>query len=1441
MRSRLWRTTSLLALTPIIAAVFLHLRDVAGADREPGYRVRAYAITNARIVVKPGHVLEKANLILRDGMIEAVGPDADPPEDAEIIDGTGLTAYAGFLDSAASLGARSPSTEPQPTGGRPVDFTRYALAETRPDNRKGLTPEFRAADAIKLDADYFESRRKQAVTAIVVARDAGLARGQGALISTSGAPPREAFLNASLGSFFSLAISKGEYPSTLMGATAHLRQAMLDAAYYREQWSYYDEHSGQTSRPPVDPVLDALGQVLEGDARVFFHASTRDEIHRALNFCEEFDLKPILVGGAEAWKVADRIKDLGVPVIVSLDFPEEPTVEVPKRDDDSPDALVPLRARRDRHERWQERVGNLAVLHEQGIPFALCTDGLKKPEELTTNLRKAIEHGLPREAALGAFTTEAARILGVGDRLGTLEPGKVASVALWSGDFDDPKARVRMVFVDGMKFEYREQSETEEEKQTESGREGSGAALSTDLSGTWKLSIPSSGAVSEETATLELKHRGRKLSGVFRSENGDGKITNGSATTDSIRFTVAIGAGADTLELRFQGRLEGDRLTGTLKPPFGAETEWHATRESDPQTTAQAEQPTQLESDRKPTFETGGNVLIRGATVLPASGPPLENTSILVRDGKIAALGRDLEASDGVVEIDAHGLYVMPGIIDTHSHIAIKGGVNEATQSIVAEVRVKDAVRSDDVRIFRALAGGVTTARLLHGSANVIGGQDAVIKLRYGKPAHALILHDAPQGIKFALGENVKRNQDRFPNTRMGVEATIVRAFTEARAYRDRQARHQKHLAEGGNGNAVDAEFPVRRDLRLEALAQVLEKQVLIHSHCYRADEILMLLRTAERFGIRVQSLQHVLEGYKVAPEIAAHGAFCSPFADWWAYKIEAYDAIPYNAALLLEAGVKPCLKSDDAELMRHMNQEAAKMVRYGAMSEQDALKTITLWPAEQLGLEDRIGSIEIGKDADLALFNGHPLNSFARCEMTLVDGEVYFQRSERCGMAGLGTASIDERALQTADLNSQRSQLDLSDLSAGVIALKGATVYPVSGPKIENGTVLIEGDKIAAVGSDVTIPPDAQRIDVAGLEIYPGLIDAGTTLGLIEVGAVRETHDFNEGGLFQPDLRTGTAINPDSELIPVARAGGITTVLSLPTGGVVSGRSSLIKLSGWTAPEMNVEEVVGLHVQWPRRPSEEATKDQKENRKKRLRQLDELFTLAKHYNRVRSEDAELDALEDPRMEAMLPFVRGRRPVIIEADRQSEIAEALKFAEKHELKLILSGATDAWKLAEQLKQRDVAVITGPVMTGPLESYDPYDAPYANAHALHAAGVRFCIRSNSASNSRNAPFEAAQAVAYGLPAEEGLKAVTLYPAQILGVSDRLGSIEVGKLANLIITTGNPLQPTSQIKGIFIAGEPHEPVSKQTRLYEKYQQRMSQVRAGSAPLGLERTQD
>ena len=300
----------------------------------------------------------------------------------------------------------------------------------------------------------------------------------------------------------------------------------------------------------------------------------------------------------------------------------------------------------------------------------------------------------------------------------------------------------------------------------------------------------------------------------------------------------------------------------------------------------------ELDEDRKPAISDRRRRLDQGCDDLDGHARDDRQGLDPGRKGKIKAVGAGVTAPASVKVINAAGMVAMPGIIDTHSHIAVQGGVNEGSLSIVPEVRVKDVVTGDDIGIYRAIAGGTTTARLLHGSANTIGGQDAVIKLKYGKPGRELIIREGPQGVKFALGENVTRSRGRFPNTRMGVESVIERAFEEGRAYRamwDQYKKDQKTKAADKLGP------PPRVDLRLEALAGVLDGSIKIHSHCYRSDEILMLLRTAQRHGVRVQSLQHVLEGYKVAAEIAAHGASASTFSDWWAYKIEAYDAIPYQ------------------------------------------------------------------------------------------------------------------------------------------------------------------------------------------------------------------------------------------------------------------------------------------------------------------------------------------------------------------------------------------------------------------------------------------------------------------------------------------------------------------------------------------------------------------
>src|SRR5690242_20085645 len=387
-------------------------------------------------------------------------------------------------------------------------------------------------------------------------------------------------------------------------------------------------------------------------------------------------------------------------------------------------------------------------------------------------------------------------------------------------------------------------------------------------------------------------------------------------------------------------------------------------------------------------------ILIQNATVMTVSHGTIEHGSILIKDGKIAEVGQSIKAPAGAQVIDANGQFVIPGIIDCHSHIAAES-INEGSVSVSSMVTMEEVLDSDDIDIYRDLAGGVTSANILHGSANSIGGQTLVIKLRWGLPASKLPFEGAMPGIKFALGENPKRSNfsipgqpKRYPATRMGVEETIRAAFTEARDYKNTWDTYNKRVA-GGEKNLI----PPRRDLRLEPLVEVLEGKRYVHSHCYREDEILMLLRVAKEFGFKVRTFQHVLEGYKVADELAAAGAGASTFSDWWAYKVEAYDAIPYNAALMTRRGVVVSINSDDAEEATHLNQEAAKSMKYGGLSHDEALKLVTLNPAVQLGIDKRVGTIDVGKDADLAIYNHDPLSAYAVVQKTLIDGRVYFDR----------------------------------------------------------------------------------------------------------------------------------------------------------------------------------------------------------------------------------------------------------------------------------------------------------------------------------------------------------------------------------------------------------------------------------------------------------------
>ena len=417
------------------------------------------------------------------------------------------------------------------------------------------------------------------------------------------------------------------------------------------------------------------------------------------------------------------------------------------------------------------------------------------------------------------------------------------------------------------------------------------------------------------------------------------------------------------------------------------------------------------------------NIVIQNATIMTVTKGTLQG-SVVIKDGKIAEIGEKVMMPQNATIIDAGGQYVIPGIIDCHSHIAVDGNVNEGSVSVSSMVDIKDVINPEDIAIYRALAGGVTTANILHGSANPIGGQTIVLKMRWGKDAQGLIFEGAMPGIKFALGENPKRSGNpqggrgatqtaaRYPATRMGVEDTIREALNEAKAYKAEWDEYAAKVAHG------EHPLPPRKDLKLEPLKEVLEGKRYVHAHCYREDEILMLLRVADDYGFKIRTLQHVLEGYKVAQEIAAAGTGASTFSDWWAYKIEAYDAIPYNAAIMQKKGVVVSLNSDDEELIRHLNTEAAKAMKYGGLSETDALAMVTINPAKQLGIDSRVGSIEAGKDADLAIYDKYPLSDYAKVQKVLIDGRLYFDRDNDIG--GRPAKALEKQKLIDKEKQSQ-------------------------------------------------------------------------------------------------------------------------------------------------------------------------------------------------------------------------------------------------------------------------------------------------------------------------------------------------------------------------------------------------------------------------------------
>ena len=882
------------------------------------------------------------------------------------------------------------------------------------------------------------------------------------------------------------------------------------------------------------------------------------------------------------------------------------------------------------------------------------------------------------------------------------------------------------------------------------------------------------------------------------------------------------------------------------------------------------------------SYPTGDLFIANLDTVWTAAGAPIAGASILIRDGIIRAIGTGLRAPNHVTVIDGTGLHAMPGIVDEHSHVAM-AATNEGSAPIVPEVRVLDALNAESFGIYQALSGGVTTARIMHGSANPIGGQSAVIKMRWGMDrAEQLLIPGAPRFVKFALGENVTRKRSprndasRFPRSRPGVEATYVEAFTAAQAYRDEWARYER--------NRRAFRVPPRRDLRLEALVDIMESRIRIHAHSYRSDEILMLMRVAERFGFRIDVFTHVLEGYRVADEMAAHGAAGSTFSDNWQYKREAFDAIPHNAAIMHEHGVLTSLNSDIPSRQPFMHLEIARPVKYGGVSQLDALRMLTLNPARMMYIDDVVGSLEEGKQADVVLLTASPFNSYARVDKTIVDGIVYYDAADEAGTRDEPFNPFPDGATTTttALAGSTRPTVANGEVTAPggqgpIVALVGGTVHPVSGPAIANGTVIIEGEQIRAVGSaaEVSIPASANRIDVSGKHVYPGMIDPLTTIGLFEFGQVGQASDQSEVGLYNPHIRAIVGVMPHYPSLNVARANGITTVLTTQTSGMISGTAAVIGFNDgdtWEQVAVKPEAVLVVDFPAPRegdgqtenwrklhddgdlhggvartespfvlaaesearrraQDSEEDEEPQPELKGDRMKGLVELFRRARAYASSPSLSDDPTAPfevnvwggEAVLLDAMVPAMRGEMPVYFRAQTEWQIRTLFVFADSFPaLRPIVVGGTEAWKVADELATRRIPVIITSAYSPTGNRDESITANYRNASALEAAGILFAFATGSDGNVRNLPYHAAHSVAYGLTPESGLRAVTLNAAEILGI--QAGRLEPGARADVIVTDGDPLQILTNVEMMWVGGRQVDPKdNKHQRLYEEFRNR------------------
>jgi len=950
---------SLLSLA-VLSVSTLGAQQSSRTEPVAGLRANAtgyHALVGARVVTAPGQLLDNATIVIRNGVVTAVGTGIATPAGARVWELKGLTVYPGFIDAHADLGGDLP------TPGGDVGPTHW-----NPQVRAW----FSTTANLKDDSTRRVALRSLGFGAALAVPRQGIFRGTASVVNLSDAGVRERVLRPDLAQTIGFSRSfalGGMYPNSTMGTVALMKQTFLDAEWYGRAWTAY-ETSGRSILPPeTSEALAAMGKAIKGQQPVLFQTDSEEEYLRAFKLAQEYKLTPWFRGSGQEYRLIDVLKTRTQPLIVPLTFPDAPNVA-------NPEAALNVSLADLRH--WYLAPTNPAQLAGAGIPFAITADGLSSINQFLPNLRVAVSRGLAVDKALAALTTVPAGILGIDRTHGTIAVGKVANLVVSEGDLFTEEANIRDVWVQGARY-------------------GISRPPQVDPRGTWTIASDDVGTF--KSATLRLEGPLNRIRGTIEMPSRRPvNITGVRIIAETGRLEATFNGEQLGLEgaVLLSGSVRGDEFFGWMSLPTGTDASYKGTRTEPyvgaargvvavkvPKIDLPFIRPA-MEFGRTAPPEQPAAVVVRNATVWTQGAQGrLENADLLVQNGKIVKVGQKLTAPKGAVEIDGTGKHVTPGLIDPHTHGGVSS-VNESGFAIVPEVQMGDVITQNNIWFYRQLAGGLTTTMILHGSANPIGGENVYVKTRWGSLPDEYKIANAPRTVKFALGENPKRSPNRYPNTRMGVQEIIRDHFLAARDYEK----------EWKNWEKTKTGIPPRKDLRMEAILDILNQKLRITSHGYRADEFLALVRLAEEFGFKVQALQHGVEAYKIADELKKSGVAAVVWSDWGAFKLEAYDATSYNARLLMEAGVVTSLHSDDNEISTRMNWEAGKLLRSG-VTELDAMNTVTINSAKAIGIDDRIGSLDVGKDADFVIWNGNPLSQFTKAEQTWVDGRRYFSLAE--------------------------------------------------------------------------------------------------------------------------------------------------------------------------------------------------------------------------------------------------------------------------------------------------------------------------------------------------------------------------------------------------------------------------------------------------------------